>query len=378
VVVQSSAIAEVGSEARCIGRIPVRNLWLLLLYASSLYRHRTDRSRLAAEENPDEIPDLVAEILAHHVERRRRRNLTFGYHSREAVVGRVRGRIDLLRTESGRLLDRGAVACRFEELTVDTARNRYVRAALDEIAKIVRRSDLAHRCRSLAGSLCRMGVASGKPSRSDLSVDRFGRQDADDRQMVSAAHLAFDLAMPTESAGSLHQSLPDHEITWVRKVYEKGVAGFYEVALSGSSWRVDAGRTIRWQIEGKTSGIDQILPSMRTDIVLENCSAGQRLVIDTKFNAMLTRGWYRDETVRSGYVYQIYAYLRSQERMTDPLSANASGMLLHPAVGAMLDESVVIQGHTIRFATVDLAADAMEIRAQLLRLVASDQAIGSH
>jgi 5-methylcytosine-specific restriction enzyme subunit McrC len=117
---------------------------------------------------------------------------------------------------------------------------------------------------------------------------------------------------------------------------------------------------------------------MRTDIVLENCSAGQRLVIDTKFNAMLTRGWYRDETVRSGYVYQIYAYLRSQERMTDPLSANASGMLLHPAVGAMLDESVVIQGHTIRFATVDLAADAMEIRAQLLRLVASDQAIGSH
>lgn len=35
----------------------------------------------------------------------------------------------------------------------------------------------------------------------------------------------------------------------------------------------------------------------------------------------------------------------------------------------MIDESVVIQGHAIQFATVDLGATAGEIRKQLLILV---------
>ena len=106
--------------------------------------------------------------------------------------------------------------------------------------------------------------------------------------------------------------------------------------------------------------------SMRTDIILEHSGAGRRIVIDTKFNSVVTRGWYREETLRSGYIFQIYAYLRSQEDNDDPLAANATGLLLHPSVGDMLKESVVIQNHEIRFATVDLSATAKEIRLQLL------------
>ena len=35
----------------------------------------------------------------------------------------------------------------------------------------------------------------------------------------------------------------------------------------------------------------------------------------------------------------------------------------------MVNESVVVQRHEFRFATVDLAAEAKEIRSQLLRVV---------
>jgi len=35
----------------------------------------------------------------------------------------------------------------------------------------------------------------------------------------------------------------------------------------------------------------------------------------------------------------------------------------------MVDEAVVIQGHEIRFATVDLGAEAGKIRKQLLQVV---------
>ena len=327
------------------------------------------KRRRSLEDNPDDIPGLVAEILCRRVECRIQRNLSHGYQSREAVLGRVRGRIDLLNTERHRLLAHGKVACRFHELTVDTARNHYVRTALEEISKIVLRDELAHRCRSLAASLRRMGVTGERPNRYEVSIDRFERHDADDQPMVVAAHLAFNLALPTEAAGTQLLSLPDREIHWIRKLYERGIAGFYDVVLSRRGWRVDAGRTIGWQIESKSPGIDKILPSMRTDIILEHPDAGRHIVIDTKFNSVVTRGWYREQTLRSEYIYQIYAYLMSQEGDGDPLAEDASGLLLHPSVGATVDEVVVIQNHEIRFATVDLGATAKEIREQLLQVL---------
>jgi 5-methylcytosine-specific restriction enzyme subunit McrC len=361
---KSNAVEGIGR----IGRIPVRNLWLLMLYASDLFRD-LEKAKVAVEDNPDDIPDLVAEMLCRRVDRRIQRNLSYGYQSREALLSRVRGRIDLLNTNRHRLLDRGKVACRFDELTVDTARNRFVRAALEDISTVVGRNVLAHRCRSLAASLRHMGVTGERPGRGEVSIDRFGRHDADDQPMVVAAHLAFHIAMPTEAAGAKQLSLPEREITWIRKLYEKGIAGFYDVVLSGKGWSVDPGKTIGWLIERKSPGIDKILPSMRTDIILDNSDAGHRIVIDTKFNSVVTRGWYREETLRSGYIYQIYAYLRSQEGNGDPLAENASGLLLHPSVGDMVNEAVVIQNHEIRFATVDLGATAKEIREQLLQAV---------
>jgi 5-methylcytosine-specific restriction enzyme subunit McrC len=125
----------------------------------------------------------------------------------------------------------------------------------------------------------------------------------------------------------------------------------------------------------KTPGIDAILPAMKTDIILEHTDTSRRIVIDTKFTSMLAQGQFRDGILKSGYLYQLYAYLRSQEGRGDSLADHATGLLLHPAVGEMMDETAVIQGHAIRFATVDLAASSQDIRAQLLRMVARPQGI---
>ena len=80
-----------------IGRIPVRNIWLLMLYASALYRELPQSRRVAVADAPDAIPNLAAEILTHAVARWMRRNLTHDYRRRDADLTRVRGRINLLR-----------------------------------------------------------------------------------------------------------------------------------------------------------------------------------------------------------------------------------------------------------------------------------------
>jgi len=351
-----------------IGGIPIRNLWLLMLYASDLFRMQGNKM-IAAEEDPDEIPDLVAEILAHLVTKRLERNLTFGYRNRHEVLNRVRGRIDFLTTERHQLLARGTIACRFEDLTVDTPRNRFVLAALTAVADIVSRPDLSHNCRVLASRLKRLGVAGGKPTGKEIETERYGHHDAEDRVMVTAAKLALDLALPTEAGGTQYLVSPNRDSITLWLLFQKAVYGFYDVVLSVQGWRVQSGRWLNWLIDDETPGIREILPSMQTDIVLDYPATDRRIVIDTKFSKITTTGRYRKESLQSGHIYQMYSYLRSQEGTGDIAAETAAGLLLHPSVGKMVNETVVIQGHALRFATVDLGAKTSEIRQQLLKVV---------
>jgi 5-methylcytosine-specific restriction enzyme subunit McrC len=363
-----AAQSSISNATGQVGRIPIRNLWLLMLYASELYRH-TSQLKVSVEDNPEDLPNLVAEILTYSVEKRLHKNLSSGYRLREAELSRVRGKIDLLKTERHQLLAKGKVACSFEELTIDTPRNRFVLAALEMISKLVTLQTLAHRCRSLSASLKRLGVSGKCPTHFEISLDRFGRNDADDRFMVAAAKLAFDMAIPTESVGNSYLVAPDREEVWLRKLYEKAIGGFYKINLIPQGWQVDTGKAVRWQIEQKTSGIDSIFPTMKTDIILDKIEEGKRIVIDTKFTSILTSGWYREDSLRSGYIYQIYSYLMSQTGKGNYLDDNAAGLLLHPSVGKMVDETVTIQGHSIRFSTVDLSSSAKDMRQQLLKVI---------
>lgn len=339
-----------------------------MLYASDLGKEG-NLSKLASEDLPEEIPDLVAEILANAVEQRQQRQLNTGFLRKEAVVSRVRGRIDHLTTSRQQLLARGQVACRFEELSVDTPRNRYVRAALGTISHLVRKPELAQRCRSLAHGLHLRGVVGKPPTRQQISNERYGRHDQADQPMLTAARLAMDLALPSEEAGENALIDPQRCEHWMRRLYEKAIGGFFRLHLDSRQWLVHTGMPLHWPIEQATSGAEQVFPSMRTDIVIDRRDRPQRLVIDTKFTGVLGRGWYRDQTLKSGYIYQLYAYLRSQVDSRNPWDQHASGLLLHPAINGSFDESVVIQGHKMQFATLNMAVSHAEIKERLLSLV---------
>jgi 5-methylcytosine-specific restriction enzyme subunit McrC len=356
----------VASEAGLIGRIPVRNIWLLFLYASNLARFHGQYAA-EVEESPD-FPSLIARLLCYAVDRRLRRNLSRGYEQNQAVLPRVRGRIDALKTFSRDLLSRGMVACRFEEFTFDTPRNRLVRAALHALARRVDDELLSHHCARLAVDLGRQGVGGLKPSRAALSADRLGRHDADDLLMVTLARLVFDLVLPTEDAGTHAFTRVDKDAVLVRRLFEKAVGNFYKSELLQHDWRVHQGRSLAWQIEYLTPGAQTLFPGMVSDIILENDALARRIIIDTKFTSVFAQSQHREAVLKSGYLYQLYTYLRSQERVDDPLSLTASGMFLHPTVDGDLDETVRIQGHEIRFATVDLSRPTAAVVTRLREL----------
>jgi len=349
-------------------QIPLRNVWLLFLYAADLVQFR-DRFENQVE-NARDIPDLVARLLSHVVEERLRRNLSRGYRLRTATLSRVRGRIDMLETTTRRLMDRGRIACRFEEHTMDTPRNRLVRAALDHLGNRVSDDLVAHRCRQLSGDFTRMGVIGPRPSWTELAGDQIGRNESADQFMVALAQMVFDTIIPTEELGHVKGTLSGANDHLIRRLFERAVGNALRLELQPYGWRVTQGKRLSWPVEGSSPGMAAILPGMQTDIELNNHASMRRIVIDTKFTAIFTSSSYREQILKSGYLYQLYTYLRTQERTDDPGSLTAEGMLLHPQVGGIVDEEMTVQGHQMRFKTIDLTSDAAQFEMGLRGVVA--------
>lgn len=341
-----------------------------MLYASELTRIRGALDAMV-DRDINDIPELVARLLTNAVERRLRRNLTRGYHHRERALTRVRGRINFLETESRQLPSKGEIFCRYEELTIDTPRNRLVRAALELMTRLVDDNALVRQCRALAATLGRAGVGGQRPSRAELAADQIGRNDAADRFMIALARLAFDLALPTEDTGSVTLFTPDREEAWVRRLFERAILGFARVEFEPLGYAVRGGVPLEWQFSRASAGLPATLPRMLTDIVLDAPAGDGRLIIDTKFTSVLGTGRFGDASLKSGYLYQMYAYLRSQEGR-DPRWDTAAGMLLHPAIDLQFREHVVIQNHVVVFATIDLCGQPATIRDELRRMLSTD------
>ena len=346
--------------------VPVRSLWALLIYAHGLAEFIDCFD--GEVQDAAELPDLLARLLVVVAERRLRRDLSRAYQPLAEVLTRVRGRIDVLATERGQLLSRGRVACRHQPLTVDTPRNRLVRAALERSGARVGQGSLARDCLQLARELARRGVSTQPPSRAELAREQLARHDAEDGLLVTVARLVIADVLPGETEGGIRTSALSRHETLLREVWERAVGGLYRHHLHGrDGWRVRTGRVLHWRAEALTAGLKPLLPTMQTDIELER--AGCRLVIDTKFTGLLTTNAHGQERLKRDHLFQLYAYLRSQEG-ADVAADAASGLLLYPTLDldAPLDEAMTLQGHRVRLVTVDLATRPDVWREHLLSL----------
>ena len=304
------------AETQVLDKIPVRNVWLLFLYASELAQFR-GRFNAEIEASPD-LKSLLARLLCYVTERRLRRNLSFGYRARQDVLRRVRGRIDILKTVAEDLFLKGEVACRFAEFTINTPRNRLIRAAHSKMASFQLDEGLAHRCRMLAHALGQIGVGSDFPTRTEIASDQIARHEVDDRLLVSLAHAVFDLILPTEEPGVRSLLATRREEMDLPRLFEKAIGNLFAAELPrDDGWRIITSKQHEWPVSSSSPGIDTYLPSMQTDIIIENLQAQRRVVVDTKFTEILTRSRFGRLRFKTSHLYQLYAYLRSQEHPSD-------------------------------------------------------------
>lgn len=347
--------------------IPVRNAWYLLLYAWDMALWR-DREKAAIETCPH-LLGLLARMLSVSTKELLRRQLGRTHAVRSDLVRGIRGRINFDASIRRMAFQHGAAHCTFPELNVDTLKNRIIRATLNRLAAERRlfhpdkhkEAQLRSELRTLVAAMSAVRLV--EITSSDFSRLQLGRNDRDYALPIEISRLVFRLKMPSEGSGdhALAALLRD-EITF-HKLFERFVRNFYRFHLRDC--RV-GGESLSWHDELGNA----LTPTMDTDVSIEEkLPPYRRIVIDTKYSiSTLESTQYGGKKFKSGNLYQIYAYLRTQEHLSEQ-HRNASGILLYPQTSGHVDSEMLVQGHSIRVATVNLADEWSNIETRLLTLL---------
>lgn len=343
--------------------IPIQNLYYLLLYA-------WDALPPGGVSNADRLPqtdilNLLAAVLNRGADQLLRRGLDRGYrHHVEAIPG-IRGKLDLSATLKGGHLRRLRTVCEFDELTADVLHNQILKSTA---RRLLRTDGLdTNLLRPVRVTLDRLVGVSEIP----LTARSFGsvqlhRNVRQYRLLLDVCRLIHECLIPHEQRGRFRFedfTRDEHKMTLL---FERFVRNFYRRHLP--AWKVKRDR-FKWDpIEGSPEDL-ALLPRMETDITL--IRSGRRFIIDTKFSLTSLQRFRDKESLRSGHLYQLFAYLQNLSSIHGP-EAKIDGMLLYPEIDRRLDVHYQLHGHHVFIKTINLNQEWREIHADLLHLVESD------
>lgn len=338
--------------------IPIRNLYYLFCYAWERYPEG-EAVEVGVDDCPD-LPNLFARVLLNGMNRLLRRGLDRGYIEYEDELRSPRGRIMVDASLKAQTWERGALVCRLDDLSHDILHNRLLKATALLLARdtqVVPR--LAHDLRVVAKRLSDVATI---PVTLDLfSRVQLSRQMGAYRQLLQLCEFVWRSRMPDEGGEGNRFSdiLKDEEK--MSRIFELFLLNFYRSHAEGYTAEPEE---MRWKIETGSAAGRRLIPVMRTDITLR--SKVDLLVMDAKFYTdPFPRSW-GSPRVRSGHLYQLFAYMKHAGGAGSTLPVR--GALVYAAPDGGLTERYVIDGHPVCVSAVDLSKPWSIIHAQLMEL----------
>ncbi len=347
--------------------IPIRNLWHMLLYAWNELPASSPVTPGEVEDAPT-LDALFARVLIRSMQQRMRTGLGHAYVSEAKTLRGVRGRINFSESIKDHSFEKGEANCDFQQYSANEPRNQIV---ISTISRLVQSGEfgpdkteadaIRQHLRRLVRSLD--GIEPIELTPALVARQLSAQSDRDYRLMLSICELILQRQMPQEERGT--HPLPgfDRDALMLYRIYERFVASFYRIKLKG--WQVTAQKRLDWHADGANDH----LPSMIPDLVLQEPESGRMIVLDTKFTAgSLVDNQWGKPIYDSSHLYQLYAYLRSQEHLSES-HRTASGVLLYPSAHYHLSETIQLHQHLIHMECVDLAVSWQEVERQLLEMI---------
>lgn len=353
--------------------IPIRNLWYMLLYAwNEVPLNAIHGWTLEAVEtlNPATLDTLFASVLMKLVQQRLRIGLGHDYVDEKRSLRGIRGRVQFAETLKNRTLERGQVVCEYQGYSANSINNQIIRSTLARLLKLgnfgpdpAPAKEIQQKLRRLLRDLDGIDTLTVELTPELIHRQFVTRNDHDYRLMLAICDLILQRQMPGGSGTAAIVPAVDRERLVLYSIYERFVANFYRLHLK--DWKVSAQKRLDWHARNTNEHLPQMVP----DLILQEKASGQIIILDTKFteNSLVENQWGKP-VYDSSHLYQLYAYLKSQEHLSEA-HRHATGILLYPVIRQRFSERVELQDHILRLESVDLGATWQEIEKQLIGLI---------
>ena len=341
-------------------QIPVRNLYVLLLYAWDALD--LIDPIVVGEEKLDEPRDLLANVLLQGCNHVLRRGIDHYYSEEREETALPRGRIDFSASVRLRVRRSIQIATEYEDWSPDTQANRVLKAALWTLMSA---SDLPVQLRSLLGRAHRQFGAVTQIPLSSGAIERvkLHRNNRVYRLLMDVSRMIEESVIPNETGTGWHFRDILRDKGALRRLFQRFIYNFlrreqttFRISADAYGW---AGKRV--ERDGAVG-----LPRMHTDVVLR--AADRSIVLDTKFTPRAFSIFRGSTTVRPAHMYQIFAYMTNLRRR-EAEGCAVEGILLYPSTDpAGFDLHWHVDGMALRVTSVNLAADWPVLKASLLNL----------
>lgn len=335
-----------------ISKIPVKNIYYMLAYAWD-HPHESRIINVYGEDEKD-IINLLSKILILKVKSLIKRGFYREYKPVKEESGVLRGKVLFKESIETFSYKRGKMHIIHEEFTPDILHNQLIKATM------IRLSMYEHLEHKYFEDLKRLLMYFRSVSRIELKPKFFyqvklHRNNQHYRFILNICQFISENVLLHEGAGESAFNDFSRNHMKMARLFENFVKYFYRRECPGSKARSE---TLDWGAIGEKV---EYLPLMHTDISLE--VGKQKYIIDTKFYQHGLVEFKGKEIVRSGHLYQIYAYLESDRRKRN--GDKSIGILLYPRVNQTFQLNYEIQGFQVKIWSIDLAVNWRNIEERL-------------
>lgn len=330
--------------------ILIKNVYYMLSYAFQ-YLKQSNYENIAEEEF-ENIYDLLAEILIRGITQQLKQGLYREYIPMSDDIPTVRGRISIDNTIKLKLQHKQQLHCDFDELSENNIFNQILKTVSTVLLPKVN-NDKKKTILYLLGYF--QNVQEIHPYSIHWNRLKYQRSNKNYEMLINICHFVIDgLLLTTEDGNFKVANFIDDER--MHALFEKFVLQYYRTKYP-ELHAAPAG--IPWAVESTGDTLDY-LPAMITDITLRDSKKNKTLIIDTKYYGQTMQKQYDKVSYHNNNMYQLLSYIKNKEA---EVGGKVGGILLY----AKTQETVVpnqefeILGNYYALKNLDLNQDFKSI-----------------
>lgn len=337
--------------------ILIKNIYHMLSYA--FQELRRNNYEYISEEDFDFIQDLFAEILYKGIAYQLKQGLHREYIECRDALPVLKGKLDINETIRNLVEHKKVLACEYDELSENNIFNQILKTT---VIILIRDSHVKpERKKALKSLMCFFDEVSViDPFSIHWNTLRIQRNNQTYRMLMNICRFILEgMLMTTESGTYKMATFSDKHM---EKLFEKFVLEYYRRhhhELSANPEKID------WYISDRDTAFIASLPAMKTDITLHK--GNRTLIIDTKYYGSMMQENFDKQTIHSGNLYQIFAYVKNMDKDNTGL---VSGMLLYAKTQEAIEPDLTAHfgNNRIMVRTLDLNREFKDIEKQLEEL----------